>query len=402
MSSHIRTYGGPPYGESFSVNDWDNDIEDSLAVIDREGELLHFAITPESINELSPLQTQELASYVEKAVTQYYKYNTQYGCTNPNSERFYFNANVDDGSCEASAADYTFGGIYQTCVDLLEEINGRLCQQWHLAQINPITGDYTCPLNYAPVLLYSGKKSYSSNSLDVVFYKLFWCVATGKAHKKSGFLFGGLYNSVVINPLTQSQSCPNQYYPLNIGQNTKLCVSRGYEPSNILSVSFGGFESCSAGNPLAMPSDPNGLYFTKFDTSNWPRRCPSGYTSHLASIEQSCEINYCIKADTLNLPKLVPIIRPPFQAAPNYPDYPISHHFDGNSSTNFNIKTIYAIIFICSAVIGYILVVSMCVMYLSSHAAKGRILPAVILQTASVFAVGIVEYAVLILTWYDL
>ena len=44
----------------------------------------------------------------------------------------------------------------------------------------------------------------------------------------------------------------------------------------------------------------------------WPHRCPPGYTQHLASMEQSCEINYCVKAGSLDKKGL-----PPFQKYPS-------------------------------------------------------------------------------------
>jgi len=376
--SHIRTYGGPPYDENFNINNWDNDLEDNLAAINREGELLHFAITSESLNELSPTQTQELASYVENAVTKYYKLNTQYGCTNPNTESFYFGANIDDGSCQAPVDNFMFGGVYQTCRNQQNSNSASLCQQLHLTQINPITGNCTCPSNYEPVLLYSG-------STATVFYKLFWCMATAKASNKSGYLFGGLYNSVLMNPLTNSKSCPNQYYPLGFGLDTKVCVSRNYEQGISLSVPFGGFESCHAGNPLAISSSSKGL---EFEQNNWPHRCPSGYSAHLANIEQSCEIKYCIKIGSLNEPSLAPVMRPPFQAAPTYPHHPISHSFDGSNSTR---RTIVAIILISTTVLSYLLIVVMC-----GKSVKWKLINVAILHITSFCTVSIVEYAILI------
>jgi len=385
--SHIRTFGGPPYGDNFSINYWENDLEDNLVAINREGELLHFAITPESLNELSPTQTQKLASYVENAVTRYYKFNTQYGCTNPNTVNFYFGANVDDGSCHITADNFTFGGVYQTCMNLQESNTATLCQQWHLTQINPITGNYTCPSNYEPVLLYSGEKSGKA-STDTVFYQLFWCMATLKVSDKSGYLFGGLYNSVLMNPLTHFKSCPNQYYPLNFGQDIKICVSRNYEQGFSFSIPFGGFESCHAGNPLAVSSSSKG---SEFEPNDWLHRCPSGYSPHLANIEQSCEINYCIKAGSLNQLSLAPVMRPPFQAAPTYPDHIFSNRFGGRNSTK---RTIIAVILISSTVLSYILIV-MCGMYHLS--VKWELIKVVILQIASFCTVGIVEYAILIM-----
>ena len=343
--SHIRTVGGPPYRIQFTINDWEDGLADSLVAIDREGVPLHFAIIPEVLTELPPMQTLQLAHYVDKAINSYYKHNTRYGCTNPNSKNFYFGANIDDGSCQAPADNYTFGGVYQTCYHTPSDKNDIMCPQ--LVQKNPLTGDYTCPPNYEAVLLHSGTKSgsYSTQQCDhhchhflgikhgchtdcykvnnpvSGHYKMYWCVATGDVPDQSGYLFGGLYNSLYVNPLTQARSCPNYYYPLRFGEDTHVCVSDDYELGYALSAPFAGFESCTAGNPLATRSS-NGRLKRSFgkldvDPNAWPHRCPTGYTQHLASMEQSCEVNYCVKAGTLDSKGLPSIRLPPYHKYPS-------------------------------------------------------------------------------------
>ena len=343
--SHVQTYGGPPYRVNFTIDDWEDGLADSLVAIDREGVPLHFAIIPEVLTELPPTQTLQLAHYVEKAINSYYKHNTRKGCTDPNSENFYFAANVDDKSCKAPADNFTFGGVYQTCYHTPSDKRDIICPQ--LVQKNPLTGNFSCPPNYEAVLLHSGTKSgsyvtqqcdehchhflgiktschtdcYNVNNPVTGNYKIYWCVDTRLVQEKSGYMFGGLYSSISVNPLTQTRSCPNYFYPLRFGEDTHVCVSDDYELGYALSAPFAGFESCTAGNPLATKSSGGGLKMQfgllEVDPNAWPHRCPTGYTQHLASMEQSCEINYCVKAGTLDEKGLPSIKLPPYRKYPS-------------------------------------------------------------------------------------
>ena len=343
--SHVQTYGGPPYRANFTIDDWEDGLADSLVAIDREGVPLHFSIIPEVLTELPPTQTLELAHYVEKAINSYYKHNTREGCTDPNSENFYFAANVDDDSCKAPADNFTFGGVYQTCYHTPSDKRDIICP--NLVQKNPLTGNFSCPPNYEAVLLHSGTKSgsyvtqhcdehchhflwiktscyttcYNVNNPVNGNYQLYWCVDPGLVQEKSGYMFGGLYNSISVNPLTQTRSCPRYFYPLRFGEDTHVCVSDDYELGYALSAPFAGFESCTAGNPLATKSSDGSLQMKfgllEVDPNTWPHRCPTRYTQHLASMEQSCEINYCVKAGTLDEKGLPPIRLPPYRKYPN-------------------------------------------------------------------------------------
>ena len=346
--SHRRTFGGPPYRVNFTVNDWENGLADALVAIDREGVPLHFAIIPEVLTELPPAQTLELAHYVEKAINLYYQHNTYYGCTDPNSKNFYFGANIDDGSCRAPSDNFTFGGVYQECTHTPTENNDIVCPG--LLQKNPLTGDYSCPPGYEAVLIHEGTKSGSYETqechehcdhltfLHIItygchedchyvnnpvtgHYQIYWCVDTGRVPAQSGYMFGGLYSSITVNPLTRARSCPNHFYPLRFGEDTQICVSDDYELGYALSIPFAGFDSCSAGNPLATKTSSGELKMSfgllGVDPSTWPHRCPTGYTQHLASIEQSCEINYCVKAGSLDEKGLPPVKLPPYRKYPN-------------------------------------------------------------------------------------
>ena len=51
--------------------------------------------------------------------------------------------------------------------------------------------------------------------------------------------------------------------------------------------------------------------------NGWPKACPQGYTQHLAVVDDTCEINYCVKANSLSaLGGLTPVRLPPFRSKP--------------------------------------------------------------------------------------
>ena len=70
-----------------------------------------------------------------------------------------------------------------------------------------------------------------------------------------GYLFGGLYSDTVNNVITKTKKCPIKFYPQRFGpKDMYVCISDDYELGAQYSIPFGGFMSCSAGNPLAMTS----------------------------------------------------------------------------------------------------------------------------------------------------
>ena len=132
---------------------------------------------------------------------------------------------------------------------------------------------------------------YNVNNPVTGNYQLYWCVDPGLVHEKSGYMFGGLYSPISVNPLTQVRTCPNYFYPLRFKEDTHVCVSDDYELGYALSAPFAGFQSCTAGNPLATKSSSGGLKMwfglLDVDPNMWPHRCPTGYTQHLASVERT-------------------------------------------------------------------------------------------------------------------
>ena len=341
--SQVFTAGGPPFRPNLTLEEWTAGIPDNLVAINRAGNPLHFAINPTTISELPEITLREVENTVYKAINRYYKVNTRRGCTNPKAWNFDYQANVDDGSCNwPPDGEFTFGGIYQTCQKDLNS-SQDLCNSGPLpvAQRNPLTGDYTCPDGYIGVLLHSGSvtnpatrpyckttcrhcgflgwgrcckpQCIAMSILSSAKYEAYWCAPAQdvKIEPGKGYLFGGFYTPSFINPLTGSMSCPTYFVPLHFGENLEVCVSDNVTKAQSYSVPFGGFESCIAGNPLSASNGTN--------QNKWPHACPRGYSQHLVTVDEGCEINCCVKAGTYNMSSsLLPVELPPYRKRPQF------------------------------------------------------------------------------------
>ena len=333
--SHVLTHGGPPFQSNFSVNDWEQGIDNALVAIDREGDPIHYAITPQNVPEVTPSTVLEVAEVVKHAVESYYRHNTHKGCTDPSSLNFDYQANIDDKSCKAPAMNFSFGGVYQTCEKTTKDAKDPLCPG--LSQENPLTKNYSCPQpQYTAVLLNTGTtgttykepschrschgwwvfehcstKCVTKTIHSGAKYNTYWCVALDEVSEQTGYLFGGVYTHTLPNPLTHTQECPAHYLPLRFGEDGHVCVSNDYELGSKFSQPFTGFDSCSVGNPLAVDAKHRPK-----EMSSWPKVCPHGFSQHLVMVDDSCEINFCLKAGVLNDQGIIPIRRPPFMKLP--------------------------------------------------------------------------------------
>lgn len=327
--SEVYSWGGPPFGPNLTVTEWENGVPNSMVAIDRSGDPLHYAITPTTLPEIPESTVFEVANMVFRAISRYYKVNTRYGCTDLSSPNFDFQANADDNSCKPPSTNFSFGGIYQTCEYASYQYED-LCNAGPqpMKQDNPLTGDTTCPDQYWSVLLHSGQYKHTIHNLvchkhcswfhchdncalqpftSVVNYNAYWCVDPGQVKQNSGYLFGGYYTSTTANPFTGTKSCPRYYVPLHFGEDMHICVSDDYELGTTSSIPFAGFESCIKGNPLAAtnPSQSN--------ENSWPHACPVGFSQHLVTVDENCEINFCVKSGAFNQQRTLPPRLPPFR-----------------------------------------------------------------------------------------
>lgn len=322
-STKLYSLGGGiiTFGENIG-DSWKNSVESNLVALDRSGEPIYMFINDETLPELPYSTIQTLYEFVkQQAVYTYYETNTIRGCTDPKSPNFNFRANFDDGSCQASNYTFSFGGVYQTCQSTGPE---NMCIG--ITSVNPLTGTFSCPSKFKPVLINEGKKpkvttstrSYScgflwlSKCYETVFqwstasYSAYWCSAFNAT---SNLLFGGVFTSYSTNLLTEENSCPPFYYPLLILDDLSVCVSQNIDYGKKYSVPFAGFYSCKEGNPLAVQQNQN-------SSSPYPNGCPDGFSQFLASVDDGCEIDYCIKSSA------VKSLHPPRIQLPPYLELP--------------------------------------------------------------------------------
>ncbi|CAJ1068971.1 macrophage expressed 1%2C tandem duplicate 1 [Xyrichtys novacula] len=312
--------GGIPFYPGITLQKWQESTRNNLVAIDRSGFPLHYFINTKTFPDLPQPTTGKLALSVSQAIERYYKVNSRPGCVDVNSQNFNFQANIDDSSCDGPATNLSFGGVYQECVQLSSDA-GPLCDT--LAQKNPETGDFSCRSPYNPTLLRSEMRQQSYTTYDCydqryrcwgVFHchrrvcqdnnhvrsarvNTYWCSVNGQAPDNSGYLFGGIYGPSLLNPLTNSRSCPQNFIPLKfLSDGQQICVSRDYETGTRFSVPFGGLFSCQSGNPL----------------SGSKHRCPPRFSQHLASVSDGCEILYCVQSGLFTGGELLPIRLPPF------------------------------------------------------------------------------------------
>lgn len=328
-NSRVQSIGGVPFYPGITLQTWQQSITNHLVAVDRAGLPLHFFIKPDMLPHLPSPLVSKLSHTVETAIRHYYSFNTYPGCTDANSPNFNFQANTDDGSCEGKMTNFSFGGVYQECTQLSGNEGILLCQK--LEQKNPLTSNFSCPSGYSPVHLLTQiyEEGYSHMECEkkchlVIFcktvceevfrvakaeFRAFWCMVSDQVPANSGLLFGGLFSSKSINPMTNAQSCPVGYLPLSLFASLKVCVSQDYELGYKFSVPFGGFFSCAVGNPLVKSS-------VSRDVAPSLKKCPGGFSQHLAFISDGCQVSYCVKAGIFTGGSLSPARLPPFTRPP--------------------------------------------------------------------------------------
>ncbi|XP_062378177.1 macrophage-expressed gene 1 protein-like [Sardina pilchardus] len=314
--SLTQSHGGPVFYPGITLKTWQESTLNNLVFIDRSGLPLHYILNRATLPDLPDTIIESVAQSVHNAIQLYYDVNKRPGCLDRSSANLNFQANVDDNSCLGQATG-GFGGIYQICTPLTPDAALACVGQ---NQTNPATRAYSCGEPYLPTLLQSAviEKQYSytechddceslclfdccktvCNTLVSVRrakVMTYWC-ATDKFNR-SVYLFGGLYSPNVENPLTRSKSCPPNFSPRTFLSNGfKICLSNGYGMASSYSVPFGGFFSCMASNPLASSDS----------------RCPPQFSQHLVTIDDGCQILYCVKSGAFTGGQLKPINLPPF------------------------------------------------------------------------------------------
>lgn len=353
--SKRESFGGMPYQAGTTLEDWEKSLVNSMVAIDRNGFPLDYLITVVNLPELPSSTRRRLRYEVRSAIRRYYCANTYKGCLDPSSPNFDYSANLGmPEACLPPETNTTFGGVYQTCYSSYRKED--LCSQ--IQQVNPLTGMFSCPIGYQSVKLTDGdvrssrierqcqdvctkkgalwwKKKVCRPSCQNVAvltsakFTSYWCAAIRKVPYNSGYLFGGLFTSRKVNPVTRDYSCPEHYIRLRLGTDIIVCVTNDYELGGASSLPFAGFHSCLTGNPLAV--DRNSTLAAKGNltvtarrihalaakrNATWLKRCPCGYSQHFADIIGNCQVNYCVRNGRLKIRKLPEATLPPFKGKP--------------------------------------------------------------------------------------
>ncbi|XP_034026380.1 macrophage expressed 1, tandem duplicate 1 [Thalassophryne amazonica] len=324
--SLIQSHGSIPFYPGITLQKWQENTQNNLVAIDRSGFPLHYFINTNTLPDLPQPTVIKVALSVSQAIERYYKINTRPGCVDVNSKNFNFQANVNDLSCEGPVTNLSFGGVYQKCTQLSSDA-GPLCEA--LAQKNLDTGDYFCRPPYVSTLLRSevrqqGYTSYKCHDevhhcgifglkhchrqvcQDYYYVRIaridtYWCSVNQDAPQNSGYLFGGIYSPSLLNPITNTKSCPPNFVPIKfLSDGEVICLSKDYEAGSRFSVPFAGIFSCESNNPLA----------------GGQRRCPAKFSQHLAAVSDGCEILYCVQSGIFTGGQLLPVHLPPFTQAP--------------------------------------------------------------------------------------
>ncbi|XP_033102014.1 macrophage-expressed gene 1 protein-like [Anneissia japonica] len=303
-NSHIESYGGNIY--KTDVDDWESSIKENLVTIDKAGEPLHTIITSKNIENLPPFLVRQVSIAVESAISRYYVMNTITGCTDITSPNFNFLANrpndISDMSdlCTTDSATpdihFRFGGVFTRCMPPRIR-NSKICDR--LKKNNPKTNTDSCPTDYYDIMVFreSMPERYYVKGKRYTAYaqiSVYWCAGREATVEEDWNVFdyfnyfGGMYTHVTPNPFTMTRGCPQGFMPLPLGSDLNVCVSDTTDSQ----VEFGGFFTCKVGNPFAIELASN---IEGRPNSNYPKHCPKGFGSLVATIKNNCQIMYCIK-----------------------------------------------------------------------------------------------------------
>ncbi|XP_037049520.1 macrophage-expressed gene 1 protein-like [Bradysia coprophila] len=332
-STKISSHGGQLIDSAMlNISTWVESVPSYQTAVDRSGVALPYVITPRHFPHVNQTTLAVLRREFTEAIEHFNAVNIRIGCMNQFSPNFDYNANIGDKSCNAPPTNYSLGGFFQNCHCTGDNNCASLCANRTVT--NFLTGEATCPENFTPVFLNEKKFSATREqcwqdcycflfcfcdtnceTINIDYgYETYWCAANVyPVPEKSGLMFGGVFTSTAINPVTGSKNCPPNFSEVSILQDLTVCASNDYEFGYKYSIPFGGFFSCRAGNPLASISLSNEKNAKLLLTAS-KATCGDGYSQHAAAIDNDCLINYCVKANSFGFGQNeIPIQLPPFQ-----------------------------------------------------------------------------------------
>uniref|UniRef100_A0A914XWP7 Macrophage-expressed gene 1 protein n=1 Tax=Panagrolaimus superbus TaxID=310955 RepID=A0A914XWP7_9BILA len=316
--SKIITNGGPDVNAVLSMSDNGTLQVNNLVSFNHDGDWLYQLVTPRNFPNINADNIFSVQTLLKNAIELYYKKNTIRGCMDMNAPNYNFQANVDDGTCKSNNDTYPFGGVFQTCVPLENSPKWR-CDNF--TQKNLFVGAQSCDEKYFEavklldevyhfedrIVKESRKKckhilffkkchnvDYDVIYKDSVSVKAFWCRKKVNVTMPSekGAMFGGLFESGKPNEFTGEIGCPGTFQPYFLGRSITVCLSYQYERDHVYSIPIEKFFSCQS--------------------SSSEKTCSSNFTQHLAAVENSCDLFYCVRKQTYKHQKHPILKRPPY------------------------------------------------------------------------------------------
>uniref|UniRef100_A0AC34GA73 Uncharacterized protein n=1 Tax=Panagrolaimus sp. ES5 TaxID=591445 RepID=A0AC34GA73_9BILA len=105
-------------------------------------------------------------------------------------------------------------------------------------------------------------------------------------------MFGGLFENGKVNEFTGEIGCPGSFQPYFLGRSITVCLSYQYEKDHFYSIPIEKFFSCQ--------------------TSAAEKTCSPNFTQHLAAVENSCDLFFCVRKQTYKHRQHPILQRPPY------------------------------------------------------------------------------------------
>ncbi len=229
---------GGSYKPGNTVSDWSKTLDDNLAIIDKEVDLITSLITYFNFPDIERRFLALTRTHLEDAIDLYLQKNLIEGCLDRKSVNYqplstYHNPSL----CQET---YIFGAFFEERSKCMASCSTLI----PYTEANYLTAKAKCPNGYTPVV-------HSFNIPGYEFYNLTECRGE-VGFEKSPVLFGGIYtpDDIEVNPVTNSKGCPegfskNSILSLHDKDNPKaiVCLSRNYELAMPNAIPFGGFLS---------------------------------------------------------------------------------------------------------------------------------------------------------------
>ncbi|XP_007455883.1 PREDICTED: macrophage-expressed gene 1 protein-like [Lipotes vexillifer] len=322
VASKMHSHGGVPFYQDITLQKWQEGTGNRLLAIGRSGPPLPVLLQLEALPELPEARVAAARAPGHPPLLR-----SQHA---PRILEAWGSRLRPPGQCgrwflrRRCRANFSFGGVFQEC----EAVSGRhadhLCRAYHIP--NPLTG------SLLPGQLHGQLPERRAEDVEracathehrnAVRLAASWCAPSGASlPATAGLIFGGLYSPGNPNPLTGSQACPSHFCPLTLFGDLKVCVSSDSELGTAQAVPFGGFFSCQAGNPLAglVKGQSPGLMkevFYQDSLTDFPMKCPAGYSQHQAYLSHDCQSLYCLRAGALLDQQQAAVRMPPFIPRP--------------------------------------------------------------------------------------